>query len=268
MTDLYKNLAPCETGEYDVIRMIERNTRGGSGNGGGYISVTDGNVDVQLRTIRVSGDSVTVLPTGELQIEIPDVMPQVKTMMPDTMVAWSGYESNVLSGVNRLPYQYVICDNWNTVDAHGGYISHTDEQLDVTVMVHVTGGKSKGGTLKVAILSDDKEEKSLTVNMPAIGQTIPAYRVQMRGLAKQGVTYYATYEFSNPPAGFIAPYRSFISVDAIGKSGAYRSAIGLFENANVIPLGGTEVVTTRDASTNALRVKAREVNKDIVNVTE
>lgn len=31
MTDLYKNLAPSETGEYDVIRMIERNTRGGSG---------------------------------------------------------------------------------------------------------------------------------------------------------------------------------------------------------------------------------------------
>lgn len=195
-------------------------------------------------------------------------IPLIEMMLPDTMVAWSGYEPSISSGVHKFPCQYVICDNWNTVDINGGYVSHTDEQLDVTILLHVSNGKSKGGQLKVAIWSEHKKEKELVVTLPNIGLPLDAYRFQFRGNAIKGETYYATYEFSNPPTGFLAPYHTFVSVDAIGKSGAYRSAIGMFDISNTLPIAGTEIITSRDSNTNALRVKARESHKDIINVTE
>lgn len=200
---------------------------------------------------------------------LPSVdIPTIETMLPDTMVAWSGYEPSISIGVHKFPSQYVICDNWNTVDINGGYIAHVDEQLDITVLLHVSNGKSKGGQLKVAIWSEHKKEKELVVNLPTIGLPLEAYRFQFRGNTTKGETYYATYEFTNPPTGFLAPFHTFVSVDAIGKSGAYRSAIGMFDISNVFTLQGTEVFTSRDSNTNALRVKARETHKDIINVTE
>ena len=252
----------------DILQEIELNTRSMTGAGeSNNVVVTDGSTSTVLKKITVSGDSITVLPTGELQIEIPDLMPLIEKMMPATMVAWSGYESAINAGEHKLPYQFVISDNYNTVNLEGEYVSHISEQIDVTIMMHVTGGKSKGGTLKISTWTEKERTRDLIVDLPPAGQTIPAYRFQLRGNAVGGVAYHATYEFSNPPTGYLAPYRTFISVDSIGKTAAYRSAIGWFENVNLIVAAGTEVVTSRDVNTGALRVKAREINKEIVNVS-